>query len=73
MTLKILKLKGRRLIGKTELPMQKVLTQNSFYTSNKKPLRTSTKIYSMLIIKGYAAALQVIPLKQTPPMEVVIN
>ncbi len=72
MTLKILKLKGRRLIGKTELPMQKILTRNLYYSS-KKPLRTSTKIYSMLIIKGYAAALQVIPLKQTAPMEVVLN
>ncbi|MCX7743510.1 MAG: hypothetical protein N2167_02990 [Flavobacteriales bacterium] len=72
MVLRILKLKGRRLIGKTELPMQKVLTQNSFYTT-KQPLRTSTKLYSMLIIKGYAAALQVIPLRQISPMEVVLN
>lgn len=72
MTLRILKLKGRRLIGKTELPMQKLFTQNLVYSSPK-PIRTSTKAYSMLIIKGYASALQVIPLKQTLPMEVILN
>lgn len=72
MKLRILKLKGRRLIGKTELPMQKVLTQNSHYAS-KQPLRTSTKAYSMLIVKGYAAALQVIPLRKVVPMELLLN
>jgi len=72
MKLRILKLKGRRLIGKTELPMQKVLTQNSLYVS-KQSLRTSTKAYSMLIVKGYAAALQVIPLRKVVPMEVLLN
>lgn len=72
MKLQILKLRGRRYIGKTELPMQKILTQRTLLTS-KQPLCTSTKTYSMLIVKGYAAALQVIPLKKVFPMEVLLN
>jgi hypothetical protein len=72
MKMRILKLKGRRLIGKTELPMQKVITQHTHYVT-KQSLRTSTKAYSMLIIKGYAAALQVIPLRKVIPMEILLN